>query len=179
MAALGVLACACGGSQTVGTRAATTTPATAQSVTTVTVVSGTTAGAGARTATSTAPSPGAPATEPATTTVSATGARGRATVVVLVRGAGFCTHLPTIPAPECDPRPLPDAAVAVRDTSGTTVERGTTGGDGTVTLAVPPGSYTVVANPVSGFAETARPVPVVTVAGETVRVTLTHNTGYQ
>ncbi len=102
-----------------------------------------------------------------------------AALTVLVRGAGFCTHLPATPSPACDPRPLPGVTVVVRDAAGASVTSGRTDEGGRVVLAVPPGAHVVMSDPVPGFSEAARPASVETRPGEPVEIVLTHNTGFQ
>ena len=131
----------------------------------------TTAGATSPPPTTTAPVPSTTRTTASSTTM--------ATLTVLVRGAGFCTNLPTVPDPQCDPRPLSGAEVLVRDAQGVTLTKALTGSDGVASFTLPPGAFVAVASPVTGFAETARPAAFQARAGEATRVVLTHNTGYQ
>ncbi len=144
---------------------------------------GVTAGGRAITATTatTATTAAPPATPPvpASTSPPPAAVPGHASVVVLVRGAGFCTNIPTLPSPQCDPKPLAGAEVQVLTTGGVTVSRGTTGSDGTVSFALAPGAYVAESLAVPGFDERARPAPVEARSGETTRVVLTHNTGFQ
>lgn len=81
----------------------------------------------------------------------------------LIAVNGIATAGPVCPVerpgdPGCDPRPVPRALLIVTGSSGEEVARVTTGPDGRFTLALPPGDYTLEAQPIAGLLGTARPV---------------------
>lgn len=90
-----------------------------------------------------------------------------------------CPVVSDPPDPGCDDRPVNGAVVIVRDAGGTEVARATTAADGTYAIAVPPGSYSVEAQPVEGLMGTPAPQPVTVPAGAglPVQVDLAYDTG--
>jgi hypothetical protein len=83
------------------------------------------------------------------TACGSTGSSGATTTV-----AGHVLAAPACPVQiagsPCPPRPVAGADVVAED-DGEVVARTTTGSDGSFTLSLPPGSYTVVASTVSGI----------------------------
>ena len=83
------------------------------------------------------------------------------------------------PDPDCAERPVAGAEIVVLDASGSTVTRLTTGEDGTFMVALEPGSYQLVPQPVEGLMGGApAPVMVDLAAGEVPDpVLLAYDTG--
>jgi len=90
-----------------------------------------------------------------------------------------CPVVSDPPDPACDDRLVAGAVVIVRDASGAEAGRATTAADGTYAIALPPGSYTVEAQPVEGLMGTPAPQPVTVPAGASlpVQVDLPYDTG--
>lgn len=77
-----------------------------------------------------------------------------------------CPVQPASPIPgQCEPRPVAGALLIVTDGSGRDVARVTTGADGTFAATLPPGTYTLVPQPVSGLIGGARPLTFTVAAG--------------
>jgi len=73
-----------------------------------------------------------------------------------------CGAEPASPVPgHCAPRPVAGAVLVLTDTGGHEVVRVTTAQDGSWTVALAVGTYTLTPQPVSGLLGTARPVEVV------------------
>ena len=69
----------------------------------------------------------------------------------------------------CAPRPVADATIVVRLGTGSEVARVTTGADGSLSVALAPGTYTLVPQPVPGLMGTAEPMTIsVSTTGSTV-----------
>lgn len=62
------------------------------------------------------------------------------------------------PDPNCRPRPVAGAVMIIKDASGAEVTRATTRGDGTFTVSLTTGSYTLVPQPVRGLMGTPQPM---------------------
>jgi hypothetical protein len=86
---------------------------------------------------------------PTATPAPAVGATG--TVHVVAESGNHCPVINEDNATECADRPVADAVVVVLDATGVEVARGITGVDGTVSIEVPFGDYTVVAQPIDGY----------------------------
>jgi len=67
--------------------------------------------------------------------------------------------------------------IAVIDAAGREVARTRTAIDGAFAVSLPPGTYSVVAQPVGGFMRAPGPMAVTVAAGTTVTVDLTFDTG--
>jgi len=78
-----------------------------------------------------------------------------------------CPVLQNPPDPACDDRPVPNAVILVFDASDTQVAELPTAADGTFSILLSPGSYTLVPRPVEGLLGTAAAVEVV-VGGEPI-----------
>jgi hypothetical protein len=61
--------------------------------------------------------------------------------------------------PACADRPVKGAVLVVTTVAGAEIARATSAADGTFSLALPPGDYVVVPQPVDGLMGTARPLP--------------------
>jgi hypothetical protein len=59
----------------------------------------------------------------------------------------------------CADRPVAGAVLVVTTASGTEVARATSAADGTFSVALPPGDYVLVPQPVAGLMGTAQPIP--------------------
>jgi len=91
--------------------------------------------------------------------------------------AGPVCPVETIPHdPACDDRPVSDAVLHLLDASGTVVAEVTTAADGTFTLTLPAGTYTLVPQPVEGLMGTAEPVEVI-VDGPIAGIDIAYDTG--
>ena len=118
--------------------------------------------------------PATPAATPTATPASPaanSGIRGTATA------GPVCPVEKNPPDPACAPRPVPGAVLVVRDPSGSEVARVTTGADGTFSVAVGPGAYTVVPQPVEGMMGTAAPVDVTVATGSVATIEIGYDTG--
>lgn len=114
------------------------------------------------------PSASAP---PTATGAGQTGIGGNATA------GPVCPVETTPPDPNCAARPVPGAALVVRDGTGREVARVTTGKDGTFFVAVPAGAYVVEPQPVEGLLGTAPPQDATVSTGNTTTITLLYDTG--
>ncbi|HEX7472435.1 MAG TPA: carboxypeptidase regulatory-like domain-containing protein [Candidatus Limnocylindrales bacterium] len=81
-----------------------------------------------------------------------------------VRVSGLAHAGPTCPVvrpgdSSCADRPVAGAVLVVTTAAGTEVARATSAADGTFSVALPPGDYVLVPQPVTGLLGTARPVP--------------------
>jgi hypothetical protein len=87
-----------------------------------------------------------------------------------------CPVETTPPDPSCEDRPVGGAVVRVHDSEGAAVAEAATAVDGTFTVELPAGEYTVVAQPVEGLLGTPPPIEL-TVVGEVSGVDLAYDTG--
>ncbi|MEX0826185.1 MAG: carboxypeptidase-like regulatory domain-containing protein [Acidimicrobiia bacterium] len=87
-----------------------------------------------------------------------------------------CPVETTPPDPSCEDRPLGGAVVRVLDSDGAVVAEATTAVDGTFTVQLPAGDYTVVAQPVEGLLGTPAAIEI-TVVVEVSDVDLAYDTG--
>ena len=78
--------------------------------------------------------------------------------------------------PACAPRPVAGATILIRDSTGTDVATIVTDASGRFQVALPPGAYTVVGQPVEGLMGNPGPVDV-EVAEAEVTVELSYDTG--
>lgn len=81
------------------------------------------------------------------------------------------------PSPQCAPRPVDSAMIAVNDPEGNEVARGTTGPNGRVIIEVPAGELRVVPQPVEGLLGTAEEITVTPTDGQTIQVVANYDTG--
>ncbi len=90
-----------------------------------------------------------------------------------------CPVQPASPVPgQCEPRPVAGAVLVVTDGSGHEVARMTTAADGSFTLALAPGTYTLVPQPVAGLIGGARPVTfAVSATGRPADLAVDYDTG--
>ena len=98
-------------------------------------------------------------------------------IVGTVTSGPVCPVEKVPPDPACAPRPVAGAVILIRDASGATVFRVTTGADGSFVAAVGPGRYVVAAQPVQGLMGTPAPVDVTVAAGAISTVPLVYDTG--
>lgn len=61
--------------------------------------------------------------------------------------------------PACADRAVAGAVLVVTSKAGAEVTRATSGADGTFRIALPPGDYVLVPQPVAGLLGTAQPIP--------------------
>jgi hypothetical protein len=89
-----------------------------------------------------------------------TGVRG-----VVVAGP-TCPVVTDPPDPDCEDRAVAGAVLVILDADGGEVARATSSGDGTFALALAPGAYSIVPEPVEGLMGTASEVDVWVEMGE-------------
>ncbi len=77
----------------------------------------------------------------------------------------------------CDPRPVPDAAVVIRDGSGAQVATVTLDNAGLAFVPLPPGDYSIDAAPVEGLMGTPAAISATLLAGHAEAVVLDYDTG--
>ncbi len=90
----------------------------------------------------------------------ATGVRG------IVSAGPTCPVEREPPDPACAERPVAGAVLVFTDRGGTEVARTTSAADGAFTVELPPGSYTLTAEPVDGLMGTPAPMVVEVEAGQ-------------
>jgi hypothetical protein len=78
--------------------------------------------------------------------------------------------------PACAPRPLAGATILIRDATGSDVATIITDAAGRFRVAVPPGVYTVIGQPVEGLMGNPGPVDIEVAEGD-VTVELSYDTG--
>lgn len=83
------------------------------------------------------------------------------------------------PDPNCEPRPVEGARIFVQPGDGRDILVGeaTTDEDGHVTIEIAPGDYIVLGGDVEGLMGLPEPATVTVLAGQTVTITLTYDTG--
>ena len=89
-------------------------------------------------------------------------------------------HCPVVsdpPQPECEPRPVANATVIIRDARGREVVPASTDGSGVAFVELVPGDYVVEAQPVEGLMGTPASVQVQVVDGVATPVELQYDTG--
>lgn len=83
----------------------------------------------------------------------------------LVNVTGFAHAGPTCPVekvppdPACADRPVAGAVLVATTAAGVEVARARSAADGMFSLAIPPGDYVLVPQPVAGLMGTAQPLP--------------------
>lgn len=88
-----------------------------------------------------------------------------------------CPVVTDPPDPNCADRAVSGAVLIVEDLEGTEVARATSDADGQFSVAVAPGSYRIVPQPVDGLMGTAEPMDVQVVLGEPAVVEIVYDTG--
>lgn len=114
----------------------------------------------------------------ATTTTTSTTAAGLSVLVSGQAHAGpVCPVMQNPPDPACDDRPVEGAVILILDGSGQQVGQITTAVDGTFSILLAPGDYTLVPQPVEGLL--GIPAPLALVVGDTPvdGVDLSYDTG--
>ncbi len=96
--------------------------------------------------------------------------------------AGRATGGPTCPVeqpgdPSCAGRTVAGAALLVRAADGTEVAKFTTDGSGLFRIALPPGDYTLEANPVEGYMGAPGPAPFTVTGGAETWLDAPYDTG--
>jgi len=81
------------------------------------------------------------------------------------------------PDPACADRPVANAVILVFDPSGTQVAEARTAADGTFSVLLPPGRYTLVPQPVEGLMGTASQQEVMVGGGPVGGIDLSYDTG--
>lgn len=100
-----------------------------------------------------------------------------ATVAIRLVAGPVCPVEKTSPDPGCEPRPVPDAEVVLRDPTGKEVARASTGAGGEVDFFVPGGAYYAEAAAVEGLMGQAEPEAFSVPGGRSVTITLEYDTG--
>jgi Carboxypeptidase regulatory-like domain len=104
--------------------------------------------------------------------------RGGVEVRGSVTAGPTCPVVTNPPDPACAERPVPGAVLVVTTTAGEEVARATSGADGTFRLALDPGSYRLVAQPVDGLMGTPAPLDLEVVGGEPINdLQVSYDTG--
>jgi len=102
---------------------------------------------------------------------------GPARVVLHMRAGPTCPVVRVPPEPGCEPNPVVNAAVIVRDASGTELATATSDDQGQIELQLPAGAYYVEPQAVEGLMGTAAAVAFSVVAGDSVDVNIDYDTG--
>ena len=79
--------------------------------------------------------------------------------------------------PACAPRPVQGAVIVIRDAGGAEKGSVTSGADGTATIDLPAGEYTLEPQPVQGLMHAAAPMRVTVGDGGPTEVTILYDTG--
>ncbi|MCJ7725351.1 MAG: carboxypeptidase-like regulatory domain-containing protein [Acidimicrobiia bacterium] len=117
---------------------------------------------------------------PAATTLPATTAP---TTIAATPVSGYAHAGPVCPVaqippdPECDDRPVVDAGLLVVDDGAAIVAEARTGADGRFEVLVPPGTYTLVPQPVDGLLGTAAPQEFTVGPGSPPELDVAYDTG--
>ncbi|MGZ8562260.1 MAG: MSCRAMM family protein [Candidatus Limnocylindria bacterium] len=102
----------------------------------------------------------------------ATGVRGTVT------SGPSCPVVTNPPDPSCADRPVAGAVLVLQDASGVEVARVTSADDGSFTVALAPGAYRLIAQPVEGLMGTPAPMDVGVEAGQPMaELTVSYDTG--
>lgn len=84
---------------------------------------------------------------------------GAITVTGRVHAGPVCPVEKVPPDPACADRAVAGAVLVVTTAAGAEVARATSAADGTFSVALPPGDYILVPQPVAGLMGTAQPLP--------------------
>lgn len=109
--------------------------------------------------------------------VNPVGEQRPANVVVHMRAGPTCPAEPVPPQPGCEPRPVANANLIVRDAQGTELATATSDEQGQVVLRLPAGAYYVEPQPVEGLLGTAAPVAFSVVGGDSLDINVDYDTG--
>jgi len=88
-----------------------------------------------------------------------------------------CPVVTNPPDPNCADRAVPGAELVIESLDGTEVATTTSDSDGAFSVALAPGSYRIVPQPVDGLMGTAEPLEVQVVLGEPAVVEIVYDTG--
>ncbi len=88
-----------------------------------------------------------------------------------------CPVVQDPPDPACDDRPVAGAVLVVRTTAGEVAAALTTTSDGTFTVTLPPGRYTLVPKPVEGLPGTPGEQTLLVVDSPLAGIDLSYDTG--
>ena len=100
-----------------------------------------------------------------------------ATLSGRVTAGPTCPVVTNPPDPNCADRAVQGAELVIEDQEGSEVARATSGADGAFSVALAPGTYRIVPQPVEGLMGTAEPVEIQIVVGEPVLVEIVYDTG--
>lgn len=95
----------------------------------------------------------------------------------LVHAGPTCPVVQIPPDPACADRPVEDAVLVIQDASGREVARVSTGDDGTFLVTLPPGTYTLVPQPVEGLMGTSPEQTIVVIDGPVDGIDVAYDTG--
>lgn len=109
--------------------------------------------------------------------VNPVGEQRPANVVVHMRAGPTCPAEPVPPQPGCEPRPVANANLIVRDAQATELATATSDEQGQVVLRLPAGAYYVEPQPVEGLLGTAAPVAFSVVGGDSLDINVDYDTG--
>ena len=115
--------------------------------------------------------------EPITDVVDQSPIGANADVTVSALASPICPVETDPPTLGCVPQPVIGATIIATDTQGNEVASGVTSGDGLVIISLPPGSYTLVPQPVEGFLGTAPTVEIVVTDAVPLQVQVNYDTG--
>ena len=104
------------------------------------------------------------------------GGGGTVEVTGSVVAGPTCPVVTEPPQPGCDERAVASAVLVIKGSGGGEVARVTSGADGGFSVALPPGSYRLVPEPVQGLMGTA-PEQAFTVGEHDPKLTVTYDTG--
>jgi hypothetical protein len=88
-----------------------------------------------------------------------------------------CPVVSDPPDPACADRPVPGATLVIEAAGGGEVARLSSDGDGRFEIALPPGSYVLVPQPVDGLMGTAASQPFEIEANRTIELSVGYDTG--
>jgi hypothetical protein len=108
---------------------------------------------------------------------SSVGPERTAGLVVTALASPVCPVVTDPPSPECAPRRVAAAEIAVTVPDGVELARVATGPDGKAAFSLTPGELVVIPQAVEGLPGTAPMLAVMLTAGQTMRVTANYDTG--
>jgi hypothetical protein len=101
----------------------------------------------------------------------------RGTLSGQVVAGPVCPVVRDPPDPECADRPVPDATLVIEAAGAGEAARVTSDEDGLFEIALPPGDYFLVPQPVDGLMGTAAAQPFQIEANRTIELSVVYDTG--
>lgn len=95
----------------------------------------------------------------------------------LVHAGPTCPVVQNPPDPACADRPVADAILVVETASGEEFARASSGADGTFRIVLPPGTYSLVPQPVEGLMGTPEAQEIVVIDGPVDGIDVAYDTG--